>query len=73
MTQSTDHSTDRRSHQGGIVLVTGAGQGIGAGIALLIGILSFTVLLGSLDPIPDPHSPELETGAALPAAGYAQR
>ena len=46
---------------------------VGAGIALLIGILSFTVLLGSLDPIPDPHSPEVETGAALPAAGYAQR
>jgi MFS transporter, ACS family, D-galactonate transporter len=46
---------------------------VGAGIALLIGILSFTVLLGSLDPIPDPDSPEVETGAALPAAGYAQR
>ena len=34
---------------------------VGAGIALLIGIVSFTVLLGSLDPIPDPHSPEVET------------
>jgi hypothetical protein len=46
---------------------------VGPRIALLIGIVSFTVLLGSLDPIPDPHSPEVETGAALPAAGYAQR
>jgi MFS transporter, ACS family, D-galactonate transporter len=46
---------------------------VGAGIALCIGIFSFTVLLGSLDPIPDPHSPEVGLSPALPSVEYAQR